>query len=82
MDYQQLIGTWPWSNSTVLVVKSVKKNNLVVNHLFGFYFAEEACIQLELEVDAGSSVSEEQFNTAARFGLELEQDSTDVKKYL
>ena len=33
-------------------------------------------------METGSSISEEQFNTAIKFGLELEQDSTDVKKYI
>ena len=35
-----------------------------------------------MELETGSSVSEEQFDTALRFGVNLEQDSTDVKKYI
>ena len=44
----------------------------------------EACIHLELnlELETASSVSEEQFHTAIKFGVELEQDPTDVKKYI
>ena len=37
---------------------------------------------MELELETTSSVSEEQFDTALRFGVNLEQDSTDVKKYI
>ena len=47
-----------------------------------FISTEEACVQLELELETESSVSEEQFDTALRFGVNLEQDSTDVKKYI
>ena len=36
----------------------------------------------DLELETESSVSEEQFHTAVRFGVDLERDSTDVKKYI
>ena len=44
----------------------------------------EACIHLELnlELEPGISVSEEQISIAVRFGVELEPDSPDVKKYI
>ena len=37
---------------------------------------------MELELGTRSPVSEEQFVTAVRFGVNLEPDSTDVKKYI
>ena len=37
---------------------------------------------MELELETESLVSEEQFDTTLRFGVSLEQDSTDVKKYI
>ena len=39
-------------------------------------------MELNLELETGSLVSEEQFRTAVKFGVNLEQDSTDVKKYI
>ena len=52
--------------------------------LYLFTTIGEACIHLELdlELETGSSVSEEQIRTAVKFGVDLERDSTDVKKYI